>query len=411
MEAWDDGPRVRPIPLDDDAHDRDEPSGAHPAGSRSWVPVTLTITAVAVAVASVALFGTLRFDDPPPAPIDEAAAETPEDAASTTTAAPLPPRLDELLPGVTDRLTLMAVRDGTLNALLWDPSFREPKPIPLDIEETPGARFTGAAFDRSGRLVVVERCSNLRCDLYGGAPTELGTTPDVTGTLGFTWHGSEVGRLAWVAPSGAGYDIVTGRVNPLSGGIDDTTDQFTIDEPVRLVRWDRLGFVLQSTGSVTRTIGVDPEGAVLWDRPGQASTATERIVAISNAVPADDGEQETDALAWSLVDRTTGESIPDGDTIAPAIVFVGASESADLVGRLSARDTGPYSLRVSGGELSAQRVVTIQQRYEPIGFTDDGAYFVLLGDAANIVFVAWNQGSSHEVAVPDGFGVLGLDLG
>ncbi len=415
MEAWDDGDRVRPIPLDhgdepmagtDHVVAPEDTHAARDPRQRPWIPLTLAIVGVAIAVTSVSIFGALRFDDDPPPDEDAFAADVTDEEGSTTTATTLPPRLDELLPAVTDRLTLMAERDGVLHALLWDPTFREPKAVPLDIEETPAARFSRAWFDRSGRFVAVERCGSLRCDLYTGTPTDLGSDPDVSGLIGFVWHATEVGRIAWVSPTEGEYAVVAGDVNPLSGSIEDEEILFTTPNPIRLVQWDAFGFVVQSTVPGATTSALDGNGSPVWERPGISTTATERIVAL--ATSAEDGDT---ARQWQLLDRATGDEIPGSEAMEPTIVFVAASESADLVARLSARETGPYSLRVSGGDLSAQRIVTIQQRYAPAGFTDDGAYFMLVGGDRSLVFVQWNQGSSHEVTAPEGYRILGFDLG
>lgn len=414
MEARDDGPRVRPIPLDDGPEpvDPSEHDAARPSSQRPWIPLTLALVGIAVAVTTVSVFGALRFDDPEPPASDEFAATDTDEEGSTTTATTVPPRLDELLPGTTDRLTLMAERDGDLYALLWDPTFREPKAMALDIDETSASSFTAARFDRSGRMVAVERCGNLRCDLFAGTPTDLGTTADVSNVISFTWHASEVGRIAWVTASRDGYDVVAGELNPLSGTIEDRQVLFTMPDLARLVQWDGLGFVLQATVGDMMTSAVDPQGSTLWERPGMATTATDRIVAVATAIPvSSDSTAAADAMAWGIVDRLTGDLLPGADPAGSSIVFVAASESADLVGQISARDTGPYSLRVSGGDLSAQRIVTIQQRYTPTGFIGDGTYFLLIGGDRGLVFVNWNRGTSHEVTAPDGYRILGVDLG
>lgn len=61
--------------------------------------------------------------------------------------------------------------------------------------------------------------------------------------------------------------------------------------------------------------------------------------------------------------------------------------------------------------MSAQRIVTVQQRYEPVGFTEGGTWFVLADGGRNLVFVRWTQSSSHEVTAPEGYRILGLDVG
>lgn len=401
MEAWDDDQRVRPIPIED-PFGSNAGAGSTPDGraERRWLPFVAAIGAIVVITASVGAFGALRYEDEPPTGFD--ALQSPENAADlpTTTVPAASRQLDELLPGVSVRLTLIAERDDTLWALLWDPSFREPKAVPLGIESTPTARLSRAEFDRSGRFVAVEACGHRTCDVYVGSSSDVGTAPVLGGILGFTWHASEVGRLSWIVPVADGYAVRTGTVDPLTMTIRDDETAFVLPEPGRLVQWDALGFVVRRFINERATAAYGPDGQVLWTLPGEVSTGTASIVAV------------LDESGWSTVDRATGIPIEAvGGQENRSFLFVTTSESADLIARLAERTDGSYSLMVTGGSMAAMRVVTIAQRYDPVGFTDDGTYFLLIGQGRRVVFVDWSRSASYEVVVPDGYDILGLDLG
>ena len=413
MEAWDDDQRVRPIPIEDpfrgaDPLQADGDPWSTPDGraGRRWIPFAAAIGAIVVITASVAAFGALRYEDEPPTGFD--AIQSPENATDvpTTTVPAALRQLDELLPGVSVRLTLIAERDDTLWALLWDPSFREPKAVSLGIESTPTSRLSRAEFDRSGRFVAVEACGHRTCNVYVGSPSDMGAQPALGGILGFTWHASEVGRLSWIVPVADGYAVRTGTVDPLTMTIKDEETAFVVPEPVRLVQWDALGFVLGSIINEHETAAHGPDGEALWTVSGSASTGTATIVAVLD-----------EAAGWVTVDRATGVPIeavggPANGAANQSLVFVTTSDSADLIARLDAERTdGSSSLMVIGGSMAAVRVVTISQQYAPVGFTDDGSYFLLIGHGRRVVFVDWRRGASYEVVAPEGYDILGLDLG
>ena len=404
MEAWDQDDRVRPIPIeegDEVSLDHSEPPRQSGGGrSRPWLPLLIAIVAVVIVIGSVSVFGALRFEDPEPVDVASFSATTLDEQGSTTTATTLPPRLEELLPGITDRLTLVAESDGEAVTLLWDPSFRIPKAIPLGVSSSSRSNLGAALFDRGGRFVALEKCDAQHiCDLHIGLPADVGVQPDVEGSLGFTWHASEVGRIAWVQASADGYTVYTATANPLSKSLDNVEQAFTLDEPVRLVQWDNHGFVAKYVLGGIQTVALAPDGSTGWAMAGMATTATESIVGVVDS-----------DIGWSIVERTTGASV---GTTAPAaeLLYVAASDSAELIARLSVQSDEYYSLTVTGGNLAAPRIVTVEQQYEPLGFTDDGTYFLFLSGSEAVVFVDWNRGAARQVAAPDGYSVIGIDVG
>jgi hypothetical protein len=405
MEAWNDGDRVRPIPIDDDVPDGLEPvidATPRVPNRRTWVPLAVAIGAVVIVVGSVTIFGALRFDDPEPSDPGLFSANPTDDEGSTTTATTLPPRLEDLLPGITDRLTLIAEShdDDSAWTLLWDPSFRVPKAIPLGIEASPTADLTSARFDSSGRHVAVATCGSTACDLYVGSPSEVGTSPDVEAVLGFAWHATEVGRIAWVAPSDDGYDVVVASSNPLSQTVEDVEKAFTLSDPFRIVRWDSDGFVVMFSGDKAVTAALEPDGSIIWTSDAAArTTAASDVVAVYSP---EDG--------WFLLDRTSGEPVESPGT-PQELVYVGTSDTSDLIARLATREQGGLFLKVSGGSLRAQRIVTIEEQYTPIGFTADATYFLFLSGEDRVVFVDWNLGAARTVDAPEGYRIIGIDVG
>ncbi len=71
MEEWDNEPRVKPVPID--GHERLSTDAPSPASGpdhwtrRPWLPIALSSVAALGVLASVAFFGAIEHDDPPPA--------------------------------------------------------------------------------------------------------------------------------------------------------------------------------------------------------------------------------------------------------------------------------------------------------------------------------------------------------
>ncbi len=412
MDARDDHDKVRPIPLGDadvgvgDTAFVEDADGESPM--RPWLPLSIALVALIIVVGSVAAFGALRFDDPPPS--DEAAftSDGAGEDGSTTTAPALNPRLDELLPGTTDRLTLIAQNEDGLWALLWDPSFREPKPLQLDVAFDEAINTAVASFDSGGRFLAVMTCiegATVPCELFVGSPTNVGPEPDVRDTTSFLWHSSEVGRIAWLdGESPNATTLATGSVNPLSGRIEDVDQRFPVSERAALVRWDTEGFVLATPEG---TLVLTGDGEPVWTHGGTAITATDMVVGIVE----NDG-------TWTLLDRTFGKAIesPALGSIDDSVVFIATSDAANLIGRLAhGRASGSgsdMSLTITGGSLRAPRILTIPQRFGPLGFTADAEYFLLTtADLGDIGFVDWRIGATRVAALPPGYSVIALDLG
>ncbi len=406
MEAWDDGQRVRPIPSeedDDGAIEMMSPGdGEPPRPNRPWLPIILAIAAVGIIVGSVTVFGALRFDDPPPLPENAFSEELApdEEGGTTTTATSLPPRLDAAIPGLNDRLTLIAEGDGTVYTLLWDPTFRVPKAVPLPIELPVTDRPAVASFDRGGRFVAIEVCLRIDCSLYVGPPTDIGEEPDVVGNIEWVWHANEVGRIAWAELEPAGTtSVYTASVNALSSGLDDVELMFTVDGLVELRQWDQHGFILRNNSTTAYT----ESGDIIWVAEDSISaSATDNVVALV----------ETD-FEWSFVDRRTGEpvEVPISGSAEDSFVWLTTSESAELIARV-AEGLDASRLTVFSADLNAPRLVSVKKEFMPLRFTESGLYFVYASDGMEVLaFVDWRTGASYEVEMPSEYRIVGFYLG
>jgi hypothetical protein len=70
MEAWDDDPQVRPVPIADDNGVLLPPAGASPRkrarrNRRPWLPLAVTGGAVVALIGAIALLGAVEYQDAP----------------------------------------------------------------------------------------------------------------------------------------------------------------------------------------------------------------------------------------------------------------------------------------------------------------------------------------------------------
>lgn len=400
MEAWDEQDRVRPIPIEDeDIATQGAPSERMAAPKRPWLPVVIAIAAVVVVVTSVSVFGALRFEDPEPFDPDAFAADVDaEEAASTTT---IPPSLEETIPGVTDRLTIVSVDDEAIWTLLWDPSYHLPKPVRHEVPpSSTDALATRATFDRSGQFVAVGSCAGGTCGSWIGPPTDLGIEPDLTGDNHVTWHASEVGRLAWTTFDDETTTVMFGTANPLTGQVEDARAALTIPGLAELSHWDTHGFIVRNEA----TTAYSPTGEVLWRlEDAWPSSATDSIIAMVSS-----------DLEWLVVDRATGEPIEDQRlraTLDDSTLWLSASQSTDLMARVTSFDDR-LSLTVIGGGMRAPRIRQIDEPLVPLRFTENGRYFVFTNEEASLLtFLDWFTGAGYTVNLPEGHRLIGFYLG
>jgi hypothetical protein len=307
------------------------------------------------------------------------------------------------LPNLTDRLTLVALVDDSLQTLLWDPSFRVPKAYDLPIDRDGPLVDIEASFDSGGRTLALTVTAPQNTRVYLGNPTDLGRTPDLVGTTSLLWHASEVGAIAWVLPGlGGQWDLHTGKIDPLEGTIMNDVVVARFDTPVGLVRWDSFGFVLNQGSSV---VAVGTSGQQLWQQAGVAVSGSASILSI---IAPDDSASET---RWLIADRQTGAASTIQVTGTPSDIWVTTSRDTDLIAEIAA-SADKTRILVNGPDLAAKRIVQVDRQVVPVGFTASGEYLQFSESGSNdMVFVNWRTGATHTVPIPDNMTIIGSDLG
>jgi hypothetical protein len=368
---------------------------------RPWIALAFSAVAVLVTIGAVSIFGSLEADEPEaPAPQEFASGAQGDPEAPPET---LPPRLEDSLPNLTDRLTLVALVDDKLQTLLWDPSFRVPKAYDILIDRGDPLVDIDAAFDSGGRTLALTVTTPQNTRIYLGSPTDLGRTPDIVGATSLLWHASQVGAIAWVAPGPGGqWSLHTAKVDPLSGTLMSDLVATSFDTPVGLVRWDSAGFVLNEGSAV---VAIDSGGERLWQRPGVAVSGSATIMSI---IAPDDSASET---RWVVTDRLTGDATDLQITGSPSEAWVTTSRDTDLIAEIAA-STDRTRVMISGPTLAAPRIVQVDLDVIPVGFTSSGEYLKFRAfDSNDLVFVNWRTGATHTVPIPDNTTIIGSDLG
>lgn len=411
MNKKKDDERVRPIPIEDgdpslfrgEALDRHETPGAR----RPWLPIMLSGLGVAIILGSVATFGAIQDDDPPPAFTNPTDADTAAEGTTTTTIFGLP--LNETIPDIEDRLTLIVASADGPAALQWDPDFIRPKEIPLNVRPAPDS-FHEASFDSGGRFIAVaEKQQGVETyNLSLGIPTDLetGTFPGVKSHI---WHATEVGHLAWIQQMADESSMLwTADVDPLTKSLMHISAVGPVNDTERLVRWDSEGFVLND-GTQSVMWRANTDGALVRSEPGlvAAVSATNMILAPSGVSPT----HLTDAIlatrSGEIIRTLFDRRVMEDDATAD----VAMSANTDLI--VNFRGTiGTAHLEVRGPTVQNTRHLTYRRDLTPIGFSTNDRFVVLRLDGTNdLVFVDWAEGTFHTLDIPDDYEVLAFDIG
>jgi len=228
------------------------------------------------------------------------------------------------------------------------------------------------------------------------------------GVQSYRWHATEVGSIAWVQHRpGNRPTLSTARVDQLSKRVADVSPLTEIDEGDSLVRWDREGFVLNTS-----------DGHVVWrDEVGvEQSRIAGTAIAVGNTVMVL-APPEADPNLLSTA-RMFGRDGTAGDTVLDAPLHPGISlrtyamsRNSDLVARIDVSSFGTR-LEVSGPSLSSIHLVDNRDDLALLGFTANDKYFVFTRNGSNdLVFVDWHLGTVQELDVPDQYTVVALDIG
>lgn len=415
MDGQGDEQKVRPVsfeiePSTSSANGAEEPGTPRDAHRRPWLPLAVSASAVGALIAAVFVLGGVQdADEPEPAPRSFAAAVDPDSIE------PLPPTLEELVPGITTRLTIIATDGGPLTTFVWDPTFRVPKVI--EAAHVEGVTWASASFDSADRFLSAEGFvqadlkvneltdsnTTVAFDVWIGPPSVMKSVPHLTSTLSSTWHSSEVDQLAYLTAGSAGLDLWTVTIAPPAGRPEAPVLLTTVGQDSEVLVWDKEGFVLR-VGDTTVALSVD--GTQRWVAQGAPIVATIQRIA---QVREEEGE-----LLWYMLDRATGTELPTDrlgltDNTRPS--DISASRSRDLLAVSTQRATGT-TVTITGTDLNAPRILHLGGRWTPLQFTSDTTLLVFTGSESNdLLFVDWRSGAQHEFPIPHGYVVLALATG
>lgn len=412
MEAWNDAPRVRPIPIEDEKSSPSEPvervSKERGGQRRPWLPVVVSGVAVAIVLGSVATFGAVQDRDPPP--LDPSAfRNVPDDVADgPTTTTTLGEPLSKIIPGIRDRLTLVVDGPNGPATLLWDPSFVEPKELTLLADTSEDVAYS-ASFDSGGRFMAlfVHKSTASASSLYVGVPTNVGGL-DLVGVQTYQWHATEVGRIAWVQlHPGSQPSLFTATVDQLQKTVSDVEELAELADGDRLVRWDPAGFVFNTSDN--RVVWRDQAGVEQSHIEGTAVAAGTTVTVLA---PPGMNPHLLSTAQLMVRDSASRDTILDAP-LPPGMTLrtYAMSRNSDLVARVDVSALGTR-LEVSGPSLAAIHLLDNQDDLAPWGFTGNDQYFVFARIGTNdLVFVDWSLGSVQELDVPDQYTVVALDIG
>jgi hypothetical protein len=408
MEARDNEPKIRPIPIEDrdgmllpDAGGPRRSRGKRP--QRPWLPLAVSGLAVGTLLGAVTFFGAVEFDDPPSTDPETFSLTTIVEGSAQPTDV-LPPTLAKMIPGVTERLTLVTTDGDAIWTYVWDPTFRVPNEFSMKSPQTPD--WLSASFEVGGRYIAVagiDGSAEQHPDIWIGQPTEIEPTPDLEDVLSYTWHASEVSRLAYLTGGEDGFLLETVQVDILSKTPSDPIAALAFTELSDLIRWDNKGFIVQIGDEVA---ALDNSGAERWRIDGWAHSASPNHIA--------QVRQTGSGPQWYLVERSSGESVSFagfGVDVASDVTNVVASPNSDIFAVVTNR-VSRTTITVVGPSQNAPRIVQVEGLLYPLQFTSDSNFLILTSATSNdLTFVDWRSGARHILDVPDGRTVLAMNLG
>ncbi len=408
MEAWENEPRVRPVPIEHEdgvslsdagsSHDRSNPVHARP-----WLPLVVSGLVVVAVVSAITLFGGVEFHDIPIAS-PEVFSPTTLVKEGSSSAAVLPPTLEDTIPGIMDRLTLLTTDRRTIWTLLWDPSSRSPR-VSVAISDK-ATSWTAASFDAGGQFVAVlgtlhgERATR---DARIGSPTAIDAASRLSDIESLKWHATHVGRLALARAVDNEFLLEVVEIDFLTKTPQHAEVLLVLDEAPNMIRWDNQGFVLQLG---TRTVALDSLGNRLWTADGWARTASPGFVS--------QVRQNEMGVRWYLIDRQTGASTSYGDfgiNNNAQVTDIVTSQSSNIFAAVTQRKEA-VTITVGGFSLITPKTVYLFEDVSPYQFTSDAVFLILkASDSNDLTFFDWRAGTFHQLDIPDENRVLAINLG
>ena len=349
--------------------------------------------AIAGLISAVALFGAVEFQD---IPVVGPEAFTPTTIVEQDSIPinELALTLEETIPGIMDRLTMLTTNRDTIWTLAWDPSARAPRASVAVANKQ--MDWTSASFDTGGRLVAVLGARDSQGEgeeVRFGSPGSVVDTPRLRDVRSLKWHAVDVARLAFIRSV---EDLITLEVVEIdfltqTPKNPDVVRRFT--ELPRIIRWDNQGFILQMGNE---TVALDPQGNLLWRADGWARTSSPGFVP---QVRQTDG-----GVRWFHIDRDTGQATSfadlgvNDDAVRTEIV---TSKNTNIFAAATRRKEAT-TITVGGLSLIAPLTAYIFEEVSPYEFTSDAAFLILKSPESNdLTFLDWRAGTFHRLEVPD----------
>ena len=373
--------------------------GVEPAVSPRPQPTLWLAPAVAsiVLLVTVIVFGAGSADAPTPT-LPEPGMVSADAAEMTVTTTTLPPRLEDMLPVDTERLSAVS-RSPEPRAVLWAPSERFAHSYSLQIE------LESAAFDATGdNVAFVDQQSTLSAGpMPGTAAPEI---DDMVTAARF--HPSTPAQLAYTAARPEAGLVELLRVDVTAGILGSVSPQLVTELPAgsRLLTWGDWGYAIGIDATATVLI-LGPSGAVERAASGFAHAAGGDAILIDARSPGIEKRLELGSLAPEVVELgEPGARIVDS-AFAPIWDLPGAAaESLNVVispdglrvANTVFTDSGETSVTIRDRADATLRTLRLDTLAQPIEFVADGDILAMEdGTTGHLVFVDWRTGAHQRV--------------
>ena len=202
--------------------------------------------------------------------------------------------------------------------------------------------------------------------------------------------------------------LYTAVIEPFSRLLFEITEVAIVADSERLARWDTSGFILTGTDpSMVRAL--DGSGVPRWSEPGAILATSGHTIFISPS--AAEGTVISTVNSFDRDGRRLAAVLDDPMDADASVRTMTLSANSDLAATVNVT-SGATTLKVEGPQLSSSHAVVHEADLIPIGFTSNDAFFVFAdGNTNDLVFVKWDIGEVYTLDVPDGFDVVGLDIG
>lgn len=377
---------------------------------RGWVPLTIAAVALGAFAVGSALFARTEPTDSPGAATTTTTTTTvpalAADAPATTTipTTTRPPTLSGRVPGINQVRTVLA--DGMDTSIeWWNVGFREA--VTFDVESS----VTSAAFNADGSLLALlstEGAENgtLRVGEQGSIGTRF------LGVNSFAWHDGAVRDIAFIAtlPLEDEPSLLTASVASASFDLQALRRVATVSKDDRIIAWGDWGYALnafepRSTSAIDTVDEVPYPVALVFDLEGNETARTDGWIV--DTLP---GGTFLVRTFWEIaeVTRMNTSFEPDGrfalltDTSRAFLNPNGSNMS-----EVTISPSGITLITSRGFDRPNNRSASVPGFHEPLGFTIDGALFIVHDVAENeLVFVDWRNSRQFRVPTSQGRAIV-----